>query len=454
MEFDEEITRFNIYDSMRYPTDIPTAILVDVLDLLVQSFAATNNKDHVKFAIEESLTPQQVKALEENMVVDISISESVFELEALSSLPLNLAFIELQQTHAKLLTSILQAPVLELKELPNHLKYAFLGENNTLPVIISSKLTPLEEEKLVRVLREFREAISWTITDIKGLSPSTCMRRILLEERTKPSREAQCRLNPPIIEVVSIKFQSTPLIKIRQHSLVPLGLLPIEECLLACAMHPPPFKDDFSKIAQPLCALLQKDANFEFDDACAKAFDKLKESLTSALVIRPPDWNQSFEIMCDASNHAIGAVLGQKIEKDPHVIYYASRMLDNTQTLRYLMSKKEAKPRLIRRPTLTSPTLSLYKIDQPTLPLSEHSHRTTTLRPPARCQPLPCSATTPHRENPAAAHDTPLTIRAMLRRPPSTAQSRRPLPPPRNKPPAATLFQPQQQQRHLTVAVI
>ncbi|KAL0454963.1 UNVERIFIED_CONTAM: hypothetical protein Slati_0835500 [Sesamum latifolium] len=127
MEFDSEIIRFNIYDSMRYPTDIPTALLVDVLDLVVQSFATTNNKDHVKFSIEESLTPEQVKALEENVVVDIGINESVFELEALSSLPLNLAFIELPQSHTKLLPSILQAPVLELKELPNYLKYAFLG---------------------------------------------------------------------------------------------------------------------------------------------------------------------------------------------------------------------------------------------------------------------------------------------------------------------------------------
>ncbi|KAL0392655.1 UNVERIFIED_CONTAM: hypothetical protein Sradi_2488300 [Sesamum radiatum] len=77
-----------------------------------------------------------------------------------------------------------QAPALELKELPKHLKYAYLGENNTLPVIISSKLNPLEEKKLIRVLRELKEAIGWTIADIKGLSPSTCMHRILLEEGT------------------------------------------------------------------------------------------------------------------------------------------------------------------------------------------------------------------------------------------------------------------------------
>ncbi|KAL0463045.1 UNVERIFIED_CONTAM: hypothetical protein Slati_0192100, partial [Sesamum latifolium] len=140
--------------------------------------------------------------LEEYMSLDPSIGESTFELEALPPLHLNLAFIELPQSHTKLLPSILQAPTLKLKELPKHLKYAYLGENGILPLIISSKLSALEEEKLICVLREFREAIGWIIADIKGLSPSTCMHRILLEEGAKPSREAQCRLNPPMMEVV------------------------------------------------------------------------------------------------------------------------------------------------------------------------------------------------------------------------------------------------------------
>ncbi|KAK4397589.1 Retrovirus-related Pol polyprotein from transposon [Sesamum angolense] len=202
MEFDGEIIKFNIYDSMRYPSDIPTALLVDIVDPFVQALSSTNSEDHVKFVLEKSLTPMLVQILEQDMTVDPNNSESVFELESLSSLRLNLAFIELPQSRTKLLPSILQAPALKLKELPNHLKYAYLGENNTLPVIVSSKLNPLEEEKLIRVLREFKEAIGWTIADIKGLSPSTCMHRILLEEGTKPSREAQRRLNPPMMEVV------------------------------------------------------------------------------------------------------------------------------------------------------------------------------------------------------------------------------------------------------------
>ena len=69
-------------------------------------------------------------------------------------------------------------------------------------MIISSKLSAPQEEKLVQVLKEHKTAIGWTIADIKGISPSTCMHRILLEEGAKPSRQPQRRLNPPMMDVV------------------------------------------------------------------------------------------------------------------------------------------------------------------------------------------------------------------------------------------------------------
>ncbi|CAN6560255.1 unnamed protein product [Malus baccata var. baccata] len=102
----------------------------------------------------------------------------------------------------KLLPSIIQAPILEFKPLPSHLKYIFLGENETLLAIISSSLTAQEEEKLLRVLKEFKSALVWTLADIKGISPTTCMHHIFLEEGAKPTREAQRRLNPPMMEVM------------------------------------------------------------------------------------------------------------------------------------------------------------------------------------------------------------------------------------------------------------
>jgi hypothetical protein len=90
----------------------------------------------------------------------------------------------------------------ELKPLPDNLKYKFLGPAETLPVIIASDLHASQEEKLLDVLREHKEAIGWTIDDIKGISPSVVMHKIHLEEDTKPSREPQKRLNPTMQEVV------------------------------------------------------------------------------------------------------------------------------------------------------------------------------------------------------------------------------------------------------------
>ncbi|CAN6560289.1 unnamed protein product [Malus baccata var. baccata] len=427
----------------------------------------------------------------------------------------------------KLLASIVQPPTLKLKPLPSHLKYVFLGEDQTLPVIISSSLTAQEEDKLIRVLKEHKSAIGWTLADIEGISPTTCMHCILLEEGAKPSREAQRRLNPPMLEVVKKevvpKKSGVTVVKNEEQKLVPTRVvigwrvcidyrklnamtrnyhfpLPFldqmlerrmpfglcnapatfQQCMVSifsdylekiieifmddfsvfgnsfdhCLINltlilkrcvetnlvlnwekchfmvkqgivlghiiseegievdkskvdlvrhlPSPtsvrevrsflghtgfyrrFIKDFSKIAQPLCRLLKKEVAFEFDDACCTAFKQLKEALTSAPIITPPDWSLPFELMCDASDYAIGAVLGQRKNKQPHVIYYASRTLNDAQlnysttekellavvfaldkfrsyllgtkviiftdhaALKYLLTKKEAKPRLIR----------------------------------------------------------------------------------------------------------
>jgi hypothetical protein len=75
------------------------------------------------------------------------------------------------------------------------------------------------------------------------------------------------------------------------------------------------FIKDFSKISKPLTNLLQKDVPFSFIKDCVESFNVLKNALISAPIIQPPDWNLPFEIMCDASDYAVGAVLGQHIDK-------------------------------------------------------------------------------------------------------------------------------------------
>ena len=94
------------------------------------------------------------------------------------------------------------------------------------------------------------------------------------------------------------------------------------------------------KTSKPLCKLLKKDSPFDFINECKLSFDRLKEALISAPIIVSPDWNLPFELMCDASDYAIGAVLGQKKENKLHVIYYASRTLNDAQ-LNYATTEKE-----------------------------------------------------------------------------------------------------------------
>ena len=75
------------------------------------------------------------------------------------------------------------------------------------------------------------------------------------------------------------------------------------------------FIKDFYKLSKPLCNLLEKNSTFDFDDVCLQAFNAIKEKLISAPIITVPDWSQPFEVMCDASDFAVEAMLGQRRDK-------------------------------------------------------------------------------------------------------------------------------------------
>ena len=487
--------------------------------------------------------------------------------------------------------SLVCPPTLEMKPLPDSLKYVYLGPKETLPVIIASNLERDQEDSLLSILGKHKGAMGWSVADLKGIDPSLCMHRIHLEDNAKPTKEAQRRLNPHMREVVlkevvklldagiiypiadsrwvsptqvvpkksgitvvendkgvliptrtttgwrvCIDYRKLNALTCKDHHPIPYIDLILERlagkpyyCLLdgysgynqitiapedqekttfTCpfgtfayrrmsfglcnapatfqrcmtsifsdfiekfveifmddfsvygtsfveclanldkvlqrceeanlilswekshfmvqegivlghivsfrgievdkakvdiiAKLPPPttvkqirsflghagfyrrFIKDFSKIAKPLCNLLAKEVPFVFDEHCTRAFETLREKLISAPIIRSPDYTLPFEIMCDASDLAIGAVLGQRVDKAPHAIYYASKTLSGAQlnytttekellavvyaldkfrsyilgskvivfsdhaALRYLLSKKETKPRLIR----------------------------------------------------------------------------------------------------------
>ncbi|XP_076960322.1 uncharacterized protein LOC143636672 [Bidens hawaiensis] len=202
--------------------------------------------------------------------------------------------------------SLICPPKVELKELPSHLKYAF-------PVIISSNLNEAQEEGLLEVLKAHKAAIGWTIADLKGISPSIFMHKIITTDDAKPTQETQRRLNPNLREVVKkevIKWLDAGII----YSIL-----------------------DSAWVSQT--QVVPKKAG-------------IQEKLVQAPILQPSDWTKPFEIMCDASDTMIGAVLGQRIDKKPVFRSYiwGSKVVvySDHSAVRYLMEKKDAKPRLIR----------------------------------------------------------------------------------------------------------
>jgi hypothetical protein len=100
------------------------------------------------------------------------------------------------------------------------------------------------------------------------------------------------------------------------------------------------FIKDFSQISRPLTNLLANDAPSKFIDECLNAFHTLKKALILALISQPPDWALPFEIMYDASDYAVGAVLGQTKDRKHNAIAYASKTLTCAQ-LNYATTEKE-----------------------------------------------------------------------------------------------------------------
>ncbi|GJX50503.1 reverse transcriptase domain-containing protein [Tanacetum coccineum] len=100
------------------------------------------------------------------------------------------------------------------------------------------------------------------------------------------------------------------------------------------------FIKDFSKISRPMTHLLEKNTPFIFSEECIQAFQILKKKLTEAPILIAPDWDQPFELMCDASDYAIGAVLGQRIEKHFRPIHYASKTMTEAES-NYTTTEKE-----------------------------------------------------------------------------------------------------------------
>nr|GFA72057.1 reverse transcriptase [Tanacetum cinerariifolium] len=341
-------------------------------------------------------------------------------------------------------SSVEEPPEVELKELPPHLEYAFLGDDNKWPVIIFKDLSVDEKTALIKVLKSRKQAIAWKLTDIKGIDPEFCSHKILLEEDYEPKVQSQRRVNPKIHDVIKKdveiffdagliypisnspwvspvhcvpKKEGMTIVTNDENELVPTRLMTgwrvcidyrklneatrkdhfplpfmdqmlerltgneyycfldgfsgtFQRCMMAifhdmieqtmevfmddflvfgdsfstCLTNLEKmlkrFIKDFSKISKPMTHLLKKNAPFVFFDDCVQACQTLKKKLTEAPILIAPNWDQPFELMCDVSDFAVGAVLGQRIEKHFRPIHYASKTTTEAES-NYTTMEKE-----------------------------------------------------------------------------------------------------------------
>ncbi|GKB63448.1 reverse transcriptase domain-containing protein [Tanacetum coccineum] len=146
---------------------------------------------------DDSISPE-IDYADCNPEEDICLIEKLLNNDPFQLPPMDLKQSEV--TEAK--SSIEEPPELELKDLPSHLEYAFLEENDKLPVIIAKGLKNDEKDALLKVLKSHKRAIAWKITDIKGIDPRFCTHKILMEDDYKPTVQSQRRVNPKIHEVI------------------------------------------------------------------------------------------------------------------------------------------------------------------------------------------------------------------------------------------------------------
>ena len=198
LSFGNMTVNLNIFNVIKEIGDDEDVCEVNMIESVVQNYA-----DHVSYNDPLKSCLVSSSCVEEVTTSELEYLHSIIEhskvMEANGWAP---RFEKLPPIEDKVLPSEEKPPKLELKPLPSHLKYAFLGVEDTFPVIISSSFMSNQENKLLEILRTHKTIIGWTIADIKGISPLICTHRIHLEEDVKPSRQPQQRLNSVMKEVV------------------------------------------------------------------------------------------------------------------------------------------------------------------------------------------------------------------------------------------------------------
>nr|GEV99800.1 reverse transcriptase domain-containing protein [Tanacetum cinerariifolium] len=356
----KEAITFNLDQTSRYSANYNdmTAKRIDVIDMAYEEYSQevlgfydtisndnlTPCYDPVVSATSPTLTPFENSdfLLEKE---DILLLEAFLNDDPSSPPPNQRNYLpevskELKMCEAKTeKSSFDEPPAVELKVLPPHLEYAFLKGDDKLPVIITKDLSVEEKTTLITVLKSHKRAISWKLSDIKEKmlkrceDTNLCLNWEKSHFMVKEGIVLGHKISEKGIEVDKAKID---VISKLPHPTTIMGI----RSFLGHAGFYRRFITDFSKIARPMTRLLEKDTLFIVSQKYVDTFQTLKRMLTETPILIAPDWDMPFELMCDASDFAIGAVLGQRRDKHFRPLHYASKTMTEAES-KYTTTEKE-----------------------------------------------------------------------------------------------------------------
>ena len=185
LSFGNMTVNLNIFNVIKEIGDDEEVCEVNMIESIVQNYVDhVSYDDPLKSCLVSSSCVEEVTTSELEFLHSISEHSEVIKANGWAP-----RFEKLPPIEDRVLPLEEKPPKLELKPLPSHLKYEFLGVEETLLVIISSSLESDQENKLLDILRTHKTAIGSTIADIKGISHLICTHRIHLEEDVKPSTQ-------------------------------------------------------------------------------------------------------------------------------------------------------------------------------------------------------------------------------------------------------------------------
>nr|GEX01317.1 hypothetical protein [Tanacetum cinerariifolium] len=383
----KEAITFNLDQTLRYSANYNdiTANRIDIIDMACEEYSQdvlafsdviasgnlTRYYDLIVFTTSLTLTPFR------NSDFLLEEVDAFLALEDDPTLPKVDQSYELKICKAKSDKSSIDEPLeVELKGLPPHLEYAFLEGDDKFPVIIMKDLIVEEKTAFITVLKSHKRAIAWKLFDIKDIDPKFCTHKILMEEDFKPAVQHQRRVNPKIHDVIK-----NEVLKLLDAGLIyPISNSP-RRCMMAI-FHDMikktievfmddflVFKNSFQTCLSHLEEMLKRceDTNLclnwekshfmvkegivfghkisknriKVDKAKVDVIAKLPHPTTiKASILIAPDWDLPFELMCDASDFTIGAVIGQRQEKHFRPIHYASKTMTEAES-NYTTTEKE-----------------------------------------------------------------------------------------------------------------